>query len=100
MIPKMTTCFLICLTILYGLFALSYNLVLIGDQQEIMKVLATSSDDSGDTGGNSEEVSDDSNPDDSNPDDSNPDSSLSGSEGATDDDDAIDCSRDEGTDRW
>ena len=67
-----------------------------------MKVLATSSDDSGDTGGNSEEVSDDSNPDDSNPDDSNPDdsnpddSSLSGSKGASDDDDdAIDCSRDE-----
>jgi hypothetical protein len=87
MISKMTPCFLICFTILYGSFTLSYNLVLIGDQNGIMKVLATSDDDSGESAGNS----DDTNPDDTNPDDTNPDdTNLPSSEDASDDP-GIDC---------
>ncbi len=97
MISKMTTSFLICLIILYGLFTLSYDLVYIGDQNGIMKVFATSGNDSGDSAGNSEEASDDSSPDDSSPDDSSPDdsspddSSPSSSEDAPDDP-AVECS--------
>lgn len=82
MIPKIITCFLICLTILYGSFTLSYNFVLIGDQSGIIKVLATSGDDSGDSAGNSEGASDGANPDDGSP---------LGAEDAPDDPD-VDCS--------
>ena len=91
MISKMTTCFLICLTILYGSFTLCYNFVLIGDQSGNMNVLATSGDGSGDSAGNSERTSDDSNPDDSSPDDSNPDDSSPPSSEDLSDDPGIDC---------
>jgi hypothetical protein len=72
MISKMASCYLICLAILYGLFTLSYNAVLVGNQDGITKVLATSDEDSGDSAGNSGEVSDNSSPADTSPADTSP----------------------------
>lgn len=64
MISRMSACFLVFLIILYGLFTLSYNLVIIENQNGITKVLATSDDESGDSTENSEDVDDDISPDD------------------------------------
>ena len=50
MISKVSALYLLCLTMLCALFALSYNLIIIEDHNGITKVLATSSDDSGDSG--------------------------------------------------
>ena len=63
MICKKTTRLLICLTIVFALFTLSYNLVVIWYQSEVIKVLATSDDGSGDSRGNS----DDTDPDNTDP---------------------------------
>jgi len=64
MISKVSALYLLCLTMLCALFALSYNLIIIEDHNGITKVLATSSDDSGDSG-NSDDSGDSGNSDDS-----------------------------------
>ena len=90
MICNKTICLLIYLAVVFGLFTLSYDLVVIEDQSGVMKVLATSGDDSEDSAGNS----DDTNPDDTNPDDTNPDDNNPSSSEDNPDDLPLECSSD------
>ena len=64
MISKVSALYLLCLTMLCTLFALSYNLIIIADHNGVTKVLATSSDDSGGSG-NSDDSGGSGNSDDS-----------------------------------